>query len=71
MLRGIKRVIDVESGLDETTELTDDELRAMTAEITARVAALRRRWEATGDLHALIGALIFFQQQLRNGCSTV
>ncbi len=64
MLRGMKRVIDVEEQIDEVSELTDSELRAMAAETMARVAALRRRWEATGDLHALIGALIFFQPQL-------
>jgi hypothetical protein len=64
MPRGIKRVIDVENQVDETSELTENELRAMAAEMTARVAALRRRWEATGDKHALIGALIFFQLQL-------
>ena len=64
MPRGTKRVIDVERQVDETSELTDNELRAMTAETTARLAAMRQRWEATGDLHALIGALIFFQSRL-------
>jgi hypothetical protein len=64
MPRGMKRVIDVERQVDEISELTDNELRAMAADTMARVAALRRRWEAAGDLHALIGALIFFQPRL-------
>jgi hypothetical protein len=64
MPRGMKRVIDVERQVDEISEPTDNELRAMTAETMARVAALRRRWEAAGDMHALIGALIFFQSRL-------
>jgi hypothetical protein len=64
MPRGMKRVIDVERQVDEISELTDNELRAMAADTMARVAALRRRWEAAGDLHALIGALIFFQLRL-------
>jgi hypothetical protein len=44
--------------------LTIDEARAMAADMTARLAALRRRWEASGDLQALLGALIFYQQRL-------
>jgi len=64
MPRGIKRVIDIERQVDEISELTDNELRAMAADTTARVESLRQRWEATGDLHALIGALIFFQLRL-------
>ncbi len=64
MPRGMKRVIDVERQVDEVSELTDSELRAMTADRMARLATLRQSWEATGDLHALMGALIFFQQRL-------
>lgn len=36
----------------------------MAADIAARVAGLRRRWEESGDLEALFGALIFHQLQL-------
>ena len=36
----------------------------MAADMTARLSALRRRWEASGDLQALRGALIFCQLQL-------
>ena len=64
MLRGMKRAIDVERGIDETSELTVGELRSMAPDRAARLAALRRRWEATVDLHALIGALIFEQARL-------
>lgn len=64
MLRGKKRVIDVERRIDEISDLTVDELRTMAADMRARLAALRRRWEATGDLDALIGALILLQLQL-------
>jgi len=64
MLRGMKRAIDVERGIDETSELTVGELRSMATDRAARLAALRRRWEATVDLHALIGALIFEQARL-------
>jgi hypothetical protein len=64
MSRGKKRVFDVERRIDEISDLTVDELRAMAADMAARLAALRRRWEATGDLHALIGALILLQPQL-------
>ena len=64
MLRGMKRAIDVERGIDETSELTVGELRSMATDRAARLAALRRRWEATVDLHTLIGALIFEQARL-------
>ena len=64
MLRGMKRAIDVERGIDETSELTVGELRSMATDRAARLVALRRRWEATVDLHALIGALIFEQARL-------
>ena len=33
-------------------------------DINARMAALQRQWEASGDLQALLGGLIFCQQQL-------
>jgi hypothetical protein len=63
--RGWKVVlVDVERRKGKISELTIDEARAMAADITARLAALRRQWEASGDLHALFGALIFYQQQL-------
>lgn len=64
MPRGKKRVIDVERQLDETSDLSIDELRTMATDVATRLAALRRRWEATGDLYALIGALILHQPQL-------
>jgi len=63
--RGRKLVlVDAERRKGKESELTVDEARAMAADITARLAALRRQWEASGDLHALFGALIFYQQQL-------
>jgi hypothetical protein len=63
--RGRKVVlVDVERRKGKVTELTIDEERAMAAEITARLVALRRRWEASGDLQTLLGALIFCQPQL-------
>jgi len=62
--RGRKLVIDVERQKREVSELTVDEADAMAADITARVAGLRRRWEAFADLQALVGALIFYQLQL-------
>lgn len=52
MLRGMKRAIDVERGIDETSELTVGELRSMATDRAARLATLRRRWEATVDLRA-------------------
>lgn len=64
MPRSKKRIIDVERRIDETSDLSTDELRTLATDIATRLAALRRRWEATGDLHALIGALIFHQLQL-------
>jgi hypothetical protein len=44
-VRGKKRVIDAER--DEISDLTVDELRAIAVDVSARVAALRRRWQAT------------------------
>lgn len=62
--RGRKLVVDVERQKCEVSDLTVDEERALAAEMTARLATLRRRWEASSDLHALQGALIFYQLQL-------
>jgi len=63
--RGRKIVmVDVERRQGRVSELTTDETRAMAADMTARLAALQRRWEASGDLEALLGALIFCQLQL-------
>ena len=62
--RGCKLVVDVERQKREVSELTVDEADAMAADITARVAGLQGRWEASGDLDALFGALIFYQRQL-------
>lgn len=63
--RGSKVVlIDHETRKRKISELTVDEARAMAADMNARVADLRRRWEASGDLQALFGALIFYRQRL-------
>ena len=63
--RGRKVVlVDVKRRKGKISELTVDEARAMAADMTVRLAALRRRWEASGDLQALLGALIFCQLQL-------
>jgi len=62
--RGRKLVVDVQRQKWEVSELTVDEARAMAADITARLAALRRRWKAWGDPQALLGALVFYQTQL-------
>lgn len=62
--RGRKLIVDIERQKCEVSDLTVDEERAMAAEVMARVAALRRRWEASGDLRALLGALVFYQTQL-------
>ena len=63
-LRARKLVFDVETAKCEVSALTVDEARAMAADINARLAALQRQWEASGDLHALLGGLIFCQRQL-------
>jgi hypothetical protein len=57
-------LVDIERRKGKVSELTIDEARAMAADMTARLAALQRRWEASGDLGALLGALIFCQLQL-------
>ena len=54
-----KLVFDVQTLKCEVSALTVDETRAMAADINARWAALQRQWEASGDLHALLGGLIF------------
>jgi hypothetical protein len=64
MKRGRKLVVDPERQKREVSDLTFDEARAMATDMTARLATLRRRWETSGDLQALIGALIFYQLQL-------
>lgn len=61
---GRKLIVDVERQRYEVSDLIIDEARAMAADIAAQVAALRRRWEASGDKEALLGALIFYQLQL-------
>jgi hypothetical protein len=64
-VRGLKVVlVDVERKRGKISELTIDEARAVATDIRARVAGLRRRWEESGDLQALLGALIFYQTQL-------
>jgi hypothetical protein len=62
--RSYKVVVDVARNHCEISDLTVDDARAMAADITARVEALRRRWEASGDPQALFGALIFYQLAL-------
>jgi hypothetical protein len=64
MNRGRKLVIDVENRRYEASNLTIDQARAMATDINARMAALQQRWEASGDLQALLGGLIFSEQQL-------
>jgi hypothetical protein len=64
MKPGRKFIVDVENQKCEVRDLTADEVRAMGADIADRMASLQRRWEASGDLHALLGALIFCQTQL-------
>jgi hypothetical protein len=62
--RGRKLVADFKRRRWVVSGLTVDEAAAVTADITARVAGLRRRWEASGDEEALLGALIFYQLRL-------
>jgi hypothetical protein len=62
--RSLKVVADVERNRCEISDLTVDDARSMAADMTARLAALRRRWEESGDLQALFGALNFYQRQL-------
>jgi hypothetical protein len=63
--RGRKVVlVDAETRKGKVSELTIDETHAIAAGMTARLAALQRRWEASGDLQALLGGLIFCQLQL-------
>jgi hypothetical protein len=61
---GRKLVVDVETNTRQESALTVDEARAMAADIHAQLATLRPKWEASGDLHALLGGLIFCERQL-------
>ena len=61
---GRKLVVDVENRRYEASNLTIDEARAMADDRNARMAALQQQWEASGDLQALLGGLIFSEQQL-------
>jgi hypothetical protein len=63
-IRRGKLVIDVESQKYEFSDLSIDDAAAVAADMSARVAGLRRRWEESGDLQALLGALIFYQLRL-------
>jgi hypothetical protein len=63
-IRPWKLVIDVESQKYEFSDLSVDDKAAMAADWRARVEDLRRRWEESGDLQALLGALIFHQARL-------
>jgi hypothetical protein len=63
-IRRGKLVVDVEKRTFQCSDLSADDEAAMAADRSARVAGLRRRWEEAGDLQALLGALIFYQQQL-------
>jgi hypothetical protein len=62
--RGRKVVVDVEKNHCEISDLSIDDARSMAADMTARLAALKQRWEESGDLQALSGALNFYQLQL-------
>jgi hypothetical protein len=61
---GRKLVFDADNRSCRVWDLTIDEARAVAADINARMAALQRQWEASGDLQALLGGLIFCQQQM-------
>src|SRR6516162_3313956 len=63
-IRSHRVVVDVERNHCEISDFTVNDARAMAADMTARVAALKRRWEESGDLQALFGALNFYQLQL-------
>src|SRR6516225_8661183 len=61
--RGLNvELVDVETQKGKISELTIDEARDMAADRAARLAALQRRWEASGDFDALLGALVFYAQ---------
>jgi hypothetical protein len=64
MKKKMKLTIDVVAQRGDIRGLTDDEGRAMEVDIAERMASLRQQWERTGDLRALVGALIFCQAQL-------
>jgi len=59
-----KIVVDVERQSCEVSDLTVDDARGMAADMTARLADLRQRWETSGDPLALLGALIFYELHL-------
>lgn len=61
---GRKLVVDVENRKHQISNLTIDEARAVAIDINARLASVQRQWEASGDLLALLGGLIFCQRQL-------
>jgi hypothetical protein len=63
-IRRGKLVIDVERQMYQFSDLSADDQAAMSADIAARVAGLRRRWEESRDLQALLGALNFYQPRL-------
>ena len=63
-IRSHRVVVDLERNTCEISGLTGDDARAIAADVTARLAALKRRWEESRDLQALLGALIFCQLQL-------
>ena len=63
-IRSHKLVVDAERRTCHVLDFTIDDGRAMAADVTARVATLERRWEESGDLQALFGALVFYELQL-------
>jgi len=63
-MRSCKVVVDVERQSCEVSDLTADDAHAMAADMTARLADLRQRWETSGDPLALLGALIFYEPHL-------
>jgi hypothetical protein len=48
-MRSCKVVVDVERQNCEVSDLTVDDAHAMAADMTARLADLRQRWETSGD----------------------
>jgi hypothetical protein len=64
MKLGRKYIFDSAKQELEVRDLTVDEARALAAGTTAGMAALLQRWEETGDLQALLGALIFSKHLL-------
>jgi hypothetical protein len=64
MKRGRRFVLDTAKKKLMTKDITVDETLALAADVAARMAALRRQWEQSGDVNALAGALIFCRAQL-------